>query len=79
MLYSIVKDPVTSASDLNDDLETINRWAQQWKMEFNPDPNKQATELLFSTKNKSPHYPSLLQWSYCRQSQRTKASRLNFR
>ena len=43
MLYSIVKDPVTSASNLNDDLETIHRWAQQWKMEFNPDPAKQAT------------------------------------
>ena len=56
-LYSIVKDPVTSASNLNDDLETIHRWAQQWKMEFNPDPAKQATELLFSTKNKPPFHP----------------------
>ena len=29
MLYSIIEDPVTSASNLNDDLETIHRWAQQ--------------------------------------------------
>ena len=59
MLFSIVNDPVTSASNLNDDLETIHRWAQQWKMEFNPDPAKQATELLFSTKNKPPIHPPL--------------------
>ena len=28
-------------------------------MEFNPDPNKQATELLFSCKRNSPNHPSL--------------------
>ena len=28
-------------------------------MEFNPDPNKQATELLFSCKKNSPNHPSL--------------------
>ena len=59
MLFSIVKDPFNSASDLNKDLETIHRWAQQWKMEFNPDPTKQATELLFSTKYKRPNHPAL--------------------
>ena len=39
MLFSVANDP-----------EVINRWAYQWKMEFNPDQNKQATELLFSYK-----------------------------
>ena len=28
-------------------------------MEFNPDPNKQATELLFSCKKNSPNHQSL--------------------
>ena len=28
-------------------------------MEFNPDPNKQATELLFSCKKNSSNHPSL--------------------
>ena len=60
MLYSIVKDPNTTANNLNEDLETICRWAQQWKMEFNPDPSKQATELLFSTKSKPPNHPPLI-------------------
>ena len=51
MLFSIVKNPIISANELNQDLETIRQWAHQWKLEFNPDPTKQATELLFSCKN----------------------------
>ena len=43
MLFSIVKDPTTSADELNHDLQTISEWAHQWKLEFNPDPSKQAT------------------------------------
>ena len=57
MLFSIVKDPLISAVDLNHDLSIISQWAHQWKMEFNPDPTKQATEVLFSCKklNQTPH------------------------
>ena len=58
MLFSIVNDPVISANELNHDLKVINRWAYQQKMELNPDPNKQATEL-FSRKKDSPNHPSL--------------------
>ena len=50
MLYFIVKDPELTASDLNQDLHTIQQWAHQWKLEFNPDPTKQATEVQFSCK-----------------------------
>ena len=59
MLYSVVKDPIKSASDLNHDLEVIKQWAIQWKMAFNPDPNKQATEILFSCKKKPVVHPVL--------------------
>ena len=52
MLFSIVNDPLISANELNHDLKIINQWAYQWKMEFNPHPNKQATEVLFSCKKK---------------------------
>ena len=31
MLFSIVKDPVTSGDDLNHDLDIIHQWAHQWK------------------------------------------------
>ena len=44
MLFSIV----ISANELNHDLKVINQWNYQWKMEFNHDPNKQVTELIFS-------------------------------
>ena len=60
MLFSIVHDPTTSANDLNHDLNIILQWAYQWKMEFNPDPNKQATEILFSCKKSIPNHPQLI-------------------
>ena len=59
MLFSIVKDPLISAVDLNHDLSIISQWAHQWKMEFNPDPTKQATEVLFSCKKVKPNHPQL--------------------
>ena len=64
MLFSIVKDPTISASDLNHDLNIIFQWAHQWEMEFNPDPTKQATEILFSCKKSSPNHPNI-QWNRC--------------
>lgn len=60
MLFSVVKDPVASANDLNSDLEVINQWAYQWKMQFNPDPTKQAYEILFSCKKKKVDHPQLV-------------------
>ena len=60
MLYSIVRDPATSANNLNHDLDIIQHWAYQWKMEFNPDPTKQATEVWFSCKKSSPNHPQLI-------------------
>ena len=57
MRFSIVKDPVVSANNLNHDLNIIQLWAHQWKMEFNPDPTKQATKILFSCKKSNPNHP----------------------
>ena len=59
MLYSTVNDPQIPARNLNNDLEAIHQWAYQWKMEFNPDPTKQAHEVLFSQKVSSPIHPPL--------------------
>ena len=42
-----------SVSELNVDLEKISYWAYQLKMQFNPDPNKQAKEVIFSRKPSS--------------------------
>ena len=60
MLYSVVRDPSVSAADLNHDLDLIQKWAYQWKMEFNPDPAKQATEIVFSCKRNKPNHPQLI-------------------
>ena len=60
MLFSIVNDPVLSTDYLNHDLDIIHQWVHQWKMDFNPDPTKQVTEVLFSCKKSSPNHPLLI-------------------
>ena len=46
-LFLKVYDIHKSASKLNDDLGKISYWAYQWRIQFNPDPNKQANEVIF--------------------------------
>ena len=50
---------LTSASHLNSDLSKITSWAFQWKMSFNPDPSKQAQEVIFSRKIQKTCHPSI--------------------
>ena len=52
-LFSKVCDIHKSASKRNDDLEKISYWAYQWKMKFNPHPNKQTNEFIFPRKTSS--------------------------
>ena len=59
-VFSVVFDPNLSAIMLNNDLLKIQQWAYQWKMCFNPDPAKQAQEVIFSKKNKKPYHPDLV-------------------
>ena len=51
-LFFVVHNAYTTAKELNNDLVKISRWAYQWKMSFNPDPSKQAQEVIFSRKTK---------------------------
>ena len=37
----------------------INKWAFKWKRSFNPDPSKQAQEIIFSRKTKKNSHPLL--------------------
>ena len=57
--FSVIQDINLSAKNLNDYLKKINKWAFQWKMSFNPDPNKQAQEVIFSRKLIKTNHPSL--------------------
>ena len=45
-----IEDKSYSNFQLDKDLETIRKWAFQWKMLFNPDHIKQAIEVCFSHK-----------------------------
>ena len=58
-LFSIVSDPLETANILNEDLDKIRGWAEQWKMAFNPDPTKQAQEVAFSKKPRESFHPNL--------------------
>ena len=56
-LFTVVRDPNAAANDMNHDLELIGQWAHDWKMSFNPDPQKQAVELLLSKKRTGIDHP----------------------
>ena len=58
-LFTIVYDEAVAADQLNCDLSIISDWAYQWKMQFNPDNNKQAVQVIFSCKKYKPIHPSL--------------------
>ena len=58
-LFTIVKDTNESANILNNDLSLISRWAYDWKMLFNPDPQKLAHEVIFSKKKQSQSHPTI--------------------
>ena len=57
--FSVINDKHLSANKLNQDLNRINNWAFQWKMSFNPDPSKQAQEVIFSHKLQKSTLPTL--------------------
>ena len=59
MIYSVVHNPSLTAAVLNQDLKFIVQWAHQWKMSFDPEPSKQAVEILFSQKKIKPAHPPL--------------------
>ena len=58
-LFSVIDDPIESSIALNNDLRKIQQWAYQWKMAFNPDPSKQAQEVIFSRKRLQVNHPDL--------------------
>ena len=53
------KDKNESTNIINNKLLQISKWVYNWKMLFNPDPNKPAQEVLFSRKNKVQVHPTI--------------------
>ena len=58
-LFSVVCDINTLATHLNKDLRKIRNWTFHWEMSFNPDPSKQAQEVIFSFKHQKICHPSI--------------------
>ena len=44
---------------MNSDLGKTKKLAFQWEMSFNPDPSKQAQEIIFSHKIQNTCHPSI--------------------
>ena len=57
--FAVINDPTVSCHNLNSDLLKINNWAYQCKMNFNPDPYKQAAEVIFSQKVEHHLHPPI--------------------
>ena len=58
-LFSVVQNKNNLASQLNNDLNKVSDWAYTWKMSFNPDPSKQAQEVVFSRKCTKENHPPI--------------------
>ena len=58
-LFTVVYDVDVVADKLNRDLDIISNWAHQWKMQFNPDINKQAIQVIFSQKKGTVVHPPI--------------------
>ena len=55
-IFSKVSDKNSSQNILNNNLSIISEWVFQWKMQFNPDSNKQANEVYFFRKSNAGVY-----------------------
>ena len=61
---TIIQEMLTTRSDesaniINNDLLQISKWHYNWKMLFDPDPDRPAQEVLFSRKNKVQVHPTI--------------------
>ena len=59
LVFNVVSDTDISAEVLNQDLRAVQDWAYQWKMSFNPDPTKQAEQVIVSTKASKVEHPAI--------------------
>ena len=59
-LFSVIKNRNSSTKDLHGDLAKISNWAFQWNMNFNPDPAKQAQQVILRRKTLKKYPPFIL-------------------
>ena len=49
--FTVVQEPNTAAEDMNHDLELISKWAHNWAISFNPDPQNKPLNYCFLRKD----------------------------
>ena len=59
-MFTVVQDPYAASKKVNHGLASVSQWAHNWRMPFNPDPQKQAIELQFSKKRLAMDHPAIL-------------------
>ena len=59
LFFPVIYDSVITTLALNSYLSRMKQWDFQWMMSFNPDPKKQAQEVIFSRKLKKVCHPPL--------------------
>ena len=55
-----MKNSISASATLNEDLLLKSKWAYYWMMSFNPDPSKQAIEIVCSKKQSNIQLPALI-------------------
>ena len=68
-VFNVVFDTDISAEVLNQDLKAVQDWAYQWKMSFNPDPAKQAEQVIIIVVVGRNHYIKI-RWKSCSPSEK---------
>ena len=56
-LFFVVHNITISSCDLNYDLNRVREWGFQWNMSLNPEPSKQAQEVILTRKLQKSYYP----------------------
>ena len=59
-IFSVMTDNIRDSATFNYDLNLVSKWADRWKMSFNPDSSKQAKEIVFSKKRSTTQLPDLI-------------------
>ena len=49
-IFSVFRDRINTSKELNNDPERVSLWANKWITSLNPDPSKQAQDVIFSRK-----------------------------
>ena len=49
-IFSVFHDRINTWQELNNDPDRVSLWANKWITSLNPDPSKQAQDVIFSRK-----------------------------